>query len=392
MPFPIPTTLLGPARTSAPLRTAAASPAVRWLLLATVCYFLGNAARWAGIPAAHLLTALVVGVIASLTGTTRSRFPTRANRSAQAVVGVLMGSYLGPGAVRSVVGSIGPLVGVTLATVVLCLGVALILPRLTRMSHSDAVLGMVPGGSAAIIACADDLDADSRVVAFMQYLRVGMVAASAPVVVLALHTATHAGNPAHARPFGSALLPDSLALVNSSHTLAGLLVLAALCTLGGSLGRRLRLPAPTLLGPMLLTAVGVVTGAAHGFQPVGPLQDAVFVVIGLEVGSRFTRPTLRHVGRMLPYVLAATFTVCLMCAALAGALAAAVGISFNDAYLATTPGGINAVLATAASLHSNVALISTSQSLRLFLVVMLTPLLIRWVTSYGARTVRRHAV
>ncbi|MFB6718001.1 AbrB family transcriptional regulator [Streptomyces sp. NPDC056237] len=75
----------------------------------------------------------------------------------------------------------------------------------------------------------------------------------------------------------------------------------------------------------------------------------------------------------------------------AGALAAAVGISFNDAYLATTPGGINAVLATAASLHSNAALISTSQSLRLLPVVMLTPLLIRWVTSYGARTVRRHA-
>ncbi|MFE7712567.1 AbrB family transcriptional regulator [Streptomyces sp. NPDC057486] len=387
--MPFPTTLLGSARSSAPLRTAAASPAVRWLLLATVCYFLGNAAQWAGVPAAHLLTALGVGVIASLTGIMRSRFPTRANRSAQAVAGVLMGSYLDPGAVRSVAGSIGPLAGVTLATVVLCLGVALILPRLTRMSHSDAVLGMVPGGSAAIIACADDLDADSRVVAFMQYLRVGMVAASAPVVILALHTAAHAGNPAHARPFGSALLPDSLALVNSS-TLAGLLVLAALCTLGGSLGRRLRLPAPMLLGPMLLTAVGVFTGAAHGFQPVGPLQDAVFVVIGLEVGSRFTRPTLRHVGRMLPYVLTATFTVCLMCAALAGALAAAVGISFNDAYLATTPGGINAVLATAASLHSNVALISTSQSLRLFLVVMLTPLLIRWVTSYGARTVRRH--
>jgi membrane AbrB-like protein len=387
---PFSTTLLPSVRSSA-YRRAAASPAVRWLLLATVCYFLGNAARWAGVPAAHLLTALVVGVLASLSGATRSRFPVRANRSAQAVVGVLMGSYLDPAAVRSVIGSIGPLAGVTLATVVLCLGVALVLPRLTRISHGDAVLGMVPGGSAAIIACADDLDADSRVVAFMQYLRVAMVAASAPVVVLALHTTAHAGNPAHARPLESALLPDSLVLVNSPHALGGLLVLAALCVLGSSAGRRLRLPAPMLLGPMLLTTVGVFTGAAHGFQPVGLLQDAVFVAIGLEVGSRFTRPTLRHVGRMLPHVLAAALAVCLICAALAGALAAAVGISFNDAYLATTPGGINAVLATAASVHSDVALISTSQSLRLFLVVMLSPLLIRWVTRYGTRSVRRHA-
>ncbi|MER6105518.1 AbrB family transcriptional regulator [Streptomyces sp. NPDC001832] len=388
--MPFSTTLLPSVRSSTYLR-AAASPAVHWLLLATFCYFLGNAARWAGVPAAHLLTSLVVGVLASLSGAMRSRFPARANRSAQAVAGVLMGSYLDPAAVRSVIGSIGPLTCATLATVVLCLGVALVLSRLTRMSRGDAVLGMVPGGSAAIIACADDLDADSRVVAFMQYLRVGVVAASAPVVALSLHATAQAGNPAHAQPFVSALLPDSLTLVNSSHTLAGLLVLAVLCVLGSSVGRRLRLPAPMLLGPMLLTAVGVFTGVAHGFQPVGPLQDAVFVVIGLEVGSRFTRPTVRHVGRMLPHVLAATLAICLMCAALAAALAAGVGISFDDAYLATTPGGINAVLATAASVHADVAFISTAQSLRLFLVVMLSPLLIRWVTSYGSRSVRKHA-
>ncbi|MEV6057610.1 AbrB family transcriptional regulator [Streptomyces sp. NPDC052107] len=49
----------------------------------------------------------------------------------------------------------------------------------------------------------------------------------------------------------------------------------------------------------------------------------------------------------------------------------------SDAYLATTPGGINAVLAAAVATHSDVSLMSSVQSLRLFVLIAL--LLIRVV-------------
>jgi membrane AbrB-like protein len=94
---------------------------------------------------------------------------------------------------------------------------------------------------------------------------------------------------------------------------------------------------------------------------------------------------VRHVGRTLPHVLGATAAVCVACAALAGLLSLVTPITFLDAYLATTPGGINAVLATAGSLHAGVALISTTQSLRLFLVVLLAPPLIRLATRNETR-------
>ncbi|MCM2578347.1 AbrB family transcriptional regulator [Streptomyces meridianus] len=359
---------------------------IGWLFLVAVTYLLGNVARWGGIPAAHLLTALVVGVTAALSGVTRAPFPKRANRAAQAVVGVLMGSYLDPGSMASVADSMLPLAGTILATIGICLGGALLLPRITLMARADAVLGMVPGGSAAIIACAEELDADSRIVAFMQYLRVALVAVTAPLVVMALHSGAAA--PAGGPP---ALLPDSLTVVSSAHPVAGVTVLIALCALGVNAGRSLRLPAPALLGPMLLTGIGVFTGAATGFLPVGPLQDVVFVVVGLEVGLRFTPSSVRHAGRLLPLALVTTFVLCTLCAGLAGVLSVTTGVPFVDAYLATTPGGINAVLATASSLHAHVALISTSQGLRLFAVVLLTPPLIRWAARRGTRIPRRPA-
>ncbi|MFD0441642.1 AbrB family transcriptional regulator [Streptomyces indonesiensis] len=52
---------------------------------------------------------------------------------------------------------------------------------------------MVPGGSAAIVTCADELKADVRLVAFTQYLRVGLVATTAP---LAAHWLTSASSAA----------------------------------------------------------------------------------------------------------------------------------------------------------------------------------------------------
>jgi membrane AbrB-like protein len=134
-----------------------------------------------------------------------------------------------------------------------------------------------------------------------------------------------------------------------------------------------------LLGPMLLAIVVTFTHTWAGFAPAGPFQDVLFAVIGLEVGLRFTRGGVQHVRATLPYLLAAIVSVCLVCGALAWAFGALTGIGFVESYLATTPGGINAVLAAAVSTHCDVPLVSTVQSLRLFVVVLVVPPIIRWL-------------
>jgi membrane AbrB-like protein len=82
-------------------------------------------------------------------------------------------------------------------------------------------------------------------------------------------------------------------------------------------------------------------------------------------------------GRLLPLALACIAAVSVACTALAWLLSRLVHIPLSDAYLATTPGGINAVLVTAAAYHADVSLISSVQSMRLFSMVLLAPLIIR---------------
>jgi uncharacterized membrane protein AbrB (regulator of aidB expression) len=58
---------------------------------------------------------------------------------------------------------------------------------------------------------------------------------------------------------------------------------------------------------------------------------------------------------------------------------------------ATTPGGINSVPATAAADHADMSLIASVQSLRLFSMVLLAPLIIRVMARWLDRpSARRH--
>jgi hypothetical protein len=314
--------------------------------------------------------------------------PRRVNIAAQAGLGALMGCYLDLDSVHTI-GNVFPAICCALiTTIALSMVIGLLLPRFIPIDARDSVLGMVPGGSATIVAVAEELKADPRIVAFMQYLRIGIVAASAPLVVMALR---QWGPDAPTRRGAGALkrVPVSEPqLVDSHHQLLGIAVLVALCVSGYPIGRLLRLPAAATLGPMLLSA-GVLLLVRHQFTPDELASQYLFVIIGLQIGLRFTLASLRQIWRLVQGIVLATIAVTSASSLVAYALSVAAHIPFLDAYLATTPGGINAVLAVAASGHARLTIISTAQTLRLFVIVLLMPVFLRWLASHHKFAARR---
>ena len=155
-------------------------------------------------------------------------------------------------------------------------------------------------------------------------------------------------------------------------------MLLAVALAGLWLGGRVRLPAPALAGPLLL---GTVLGWA-GMLPDAPVPHAVtaasLAIIGLEIGLRFDRAAVGALRRMAGVVSALTFAMMAGCAALAVLLSLLAGVPPLEAYLMTTPGGINAALAAAVSLNGvNLALVTLAQTLRMLAMVILAPRLIR---------------
>jgi membrane AbrB-like protein len=251
---------------------------------------------------------------------------------------------------------------VSIATLVLSLGAGIVMARVTSLDRPTAALGSIAGGASGIVGMAEELHADDRLVAFMQYVRVLVVVILTPIIMALAFPGHHAGSP----DAGAGILGEP----------KGWLLAIAIAPAGVLLANLLRIPAGALLGPMLLA--GAVGLTLHGGFAVPPLlREAAFAGIGLQVGLRFTLSTVREVGRLLIPVLISIFALMAACFGLAVILDVTTSATLLDAYLATTPGGLYAVLASAFGSGADTTFVLAVQTLRVLVMVLLAPAMVR---------------
>jgi membrane AbrB-like protein len=252
-----------------------------------------------------------------------------------------------------------PITGVILATIVVSVACGQLL-RLHDVSSVTATFSSIAGGASGMVALADDFGADSRVVLVNQYLRVLFILLTLPIVVTTVFSSSTSDSGG-----------GGLALWTGGPIDYLYVVLALL--LGLVAGKLLRLPSPSLLGPLVL---GVVLSSLPAFDsPVVPgwIQAVGFLLLGGQVGLRFTKQTMGAVARMMPTAVLVIVLSVASCAGLGVALALITDQSQLDAYLATTPGGLPAVLATSTDAAGNVTFVTAAQTIRLLLVLLLAP-------------------
>jgi membrane AbrB-like protein len=122
----------------------------------------------------------------------------------------------------------------------------------------------------------------------------------------------------------------------------------------------------------------VLSGLADGFAVPALLGQTAFALIGLQIGLRFTPSTVRLLGRLTGPVLLSIVGLLAACFGMAVLLAATTPATLLDAYLATTPGGLYAVVALAYGAGANTTFIVAVQSLRVIAMVLIAPLAVRW--------------
>jgi membrane AbrB-like protein len=326
----------------------------------------GTLLALAGLPSPALFGGLVAGLVRALAFRSPGRVPAPASTAGQAVIGVAMGALIDLGTLRAVAADWLPVLLVTVATLLLSLAAGAALRLRRDIGPVTGAFAMIAGGASGIVVMARELGADERMVAVLQYLRVLLVVLLMPVVATTAYGASG----------GAGIAPGD---GDGPGWPAGLALTAACGVAGLVLGRLLRVPVAALLGPLVAAAVADLTGLSGGAEVPVPLESAAFLVIGLQVGVTFTRDSLRTIGRALPLALAITAALILACAGLGGLLAGATGASALDGYLATTPGGLYAVLATARDTGADTTFVLAVQVLRLFAMLFSAPLVARWL-------------
>ncbi len=353
------------------------SPATWALLAVAVAVTLGGVSLDAvGLPSSYLFAALIIGLAIALRRPGLLNVPSGLFRAGQAVAGVTLGAFLQGSALRELAHDWLPVALVSAGTLALSLGAGRLLARVTPLDAPTAALGMIAGGASGIVGLSGELGADDRLVAFMQYLRVLIVVLSIPILVALAFGGTGDGGSVPAAP----VLGD----------LQGWALTPVLALTGAALAVRLRLTAGVLLGPMLLTGAIVLAAGGGDALAVPPLlRETAFAVIGLQVGLRFTVATMRLLGRLIVPVTATILALLLASFGLALLLAATTAATLRDSYLATTPGGLYAVLAVASGSGADTTFVVAVQSLRVVVMVLLAPLAVR--LALGRRADRPEA-
>jgi uncharacterized protein len=323
----------------------------------------GFAADRIGVPSSYLFAAILVGIAFALVVPGGLELPGWIFTAGQAVAGVAVGTYLHTSTLSELGPRWVPVVLVSAATLGITIVAGVVLARTAPVDRATASLGMVAGGASGIVAMADDLGADDRLVAFMQYLRLAVVVVATPVIVgLAFG--------GHGAGAGGELRGQILG------TWDGWAMTVGVGVAGAVVGPLLRLPAGTFLGPTLLSAVLTLTGVIDVAVPP-LLREVAFAAIGLYIGLRFERETLRRLGRLLVPVLVSIVALVAGCFLLGWLLKLTADVSLLDAYLATTPGGLPAVLPLAIGSGADATFVLAVQGLRLLVMVLAAPAVVR---------------
>jgi membrane AbrB-like protein len=336
----------------------------RWLILLALSALLAALLEAAKLPAALMLGPMIAAILIE-TAQAGIKLPKLPFNLAQGIVGCMIARAITPDIAHVFLRQWPLFLSVVLLVIAFNCTLGWTICKLRILPGTTAIWGLLPGAASAMLVMAEDYGADTRLVAFMQYARVLMVALFASLLARfwAHTTATSAAF-------------DWFPPIRWIPFLETLIVI-----LGGvALGRASKFSAGMLLIP-LIAGTALHLGGIIEMELPGWLLAMGYLFIGWQIGLRFTRDVLAEVWHVLPKVLLAILTAIVFCGGLAVVLAEWVGIAPLTAYLATSPGGVDAVAIIAATAKVDVGFVMALQLARTLLVLLVGPIFSRFAAD-----------
>ena len=315
----------------------------------------------AGLPSPYLFAGVVAGAVVTLTSRRDVTLPNVGRRAGMTVIGVAAGSMLDAGLLRTLAAQPVLLLSGVLLTVVVTMGIGQLLRLSPHVTASTAVFASIACGASGVSAAAREVGADEVIVLAVQYFRVLFILLTLPLVSTLLGAS--GGEQAD----------------QSTGDWSGVAFTVVALVAGFAVSSVVHFAASGLVVPLVISAVLAAVGVFPSTQTPEPVLAVGYGLIGVMVGLSFTRATLRQLVLLMPLVLVQVVLSVAVCAVIGFVFADIAGISMLDGYLATTPGGLPAVTAVAVGSATNVGLIIAMQLIRVFIALLMLPVLGRIV-------------
>src|SRR5262245_35383232 len=337
----------------APVASAPALPRIAAGAATLVAAVVGAVlARLGGLPLPWLLGSLFATALVGLLGAPIR--PIRHGRTVgQVVIGAGIGVQFKTSVILALLSQLHLMIAVAIVSVLVGACGALLLMRLSRLDKTTAFFATVPGGVAEMVNIAPRYGAELEPIMLAQTLRVGLIVAIAPFLVIQFSHGAGAG-----------VAPA----IPMSWLIAAVLLAAA--ALGGAVFASFTFPNAWFMGAI---AVGVAFGLIGLTE--GRIPDLVLIpaqiLIGASLGVQFRREFLtRLVGLMLASSAVVIFSATTM-ALIAAGVALGLGFSIPNMVLAFAPAGMAEMVLTAKVLGLDGTVVAGFQLVRIIVILLL---------------------
>ena len=284
---------------------------------------------------------------------------------------VLIGYSIGLSFTRSSVENIAEnLPTMLIMTVILVASAALlskVISKLSGVDYPTVLTGSIPGGLSQMIIFAEEMKGiDITTVTFLQVSRLLMIVFVVPFIIFGpVFNISHADNNGVAE--SSPFLSDPI------KSLTFLII----CILGLIIAKKLRLPTPFLLGPILGTAILTYAGFSGPPLP-SSVMDASQLMIGGYIGLLLKPEKLQRKSLTIILALLSGFLLVMESLLFSFFLSDALNINMVTSFLSLAPGGMDQMGIIAHEVGADLSIVSGFQLFRLFFIYFAVPPILRW--------------
>lgn len=259
---------------------------------------------------------------------------------------------------------------VSLMFLVICVAlqaavVALFYVRFGKMSPVTALFAAMPGGLVEMMEIGRRYGGDERAIILSHAARIVLV-----IALIAFWFRIVLGHEI------SGVAP----LGKGQTGPVDLLILVACGIMGSVIGLKLSLPAPTFLGPMLLSAGAHMVGWTTGSPPIW-LVICAQILLGAIVGCRFIGISPRSIIRAFCLSFVATILMLAFAIGLSLALPDLLEQTPEQILLAYAPGGLTEMSLVSLSMGADVAYIATHHLFRVILLLSIAGSVLAWIAT-----------
>ena len=324
-------------------------------------------AFWLGLPMPFLLGSLVAtGGYAMLT-TRRSgqklEFPSWLRKGFVAVIGVMIGTTFSND-LLAVVPSLWISLVLMVPYVAVSLAAGYLLFRyIGKYDQTTAIFAAMPGGLVEAVAFGEQAGRDIRILSLQHFARIVLVVIAVPLLFYLWSgqaVGSAAGQTFSVTPWEG----------------FDVILIAALAPIGMLVGPWLRLPAPYLTGPLILSALIHATGLTATNNPDWLLYLAQLVV-GTGLGANFSGATLKQLLNAFALGLVAVSLMLVISFSFATGVGQLVPLSFDALFISYAPGGVTEMNLIALSLGISPVVTATHHLFRILLTSLLSGFLAR---------------